>query len=335
MPLDGFDNEFVEEEYLQYLDQLAISALPAELARMAWRKVEIRRSLRFCDFRRRFRHCADAATTRVGAVAMCMMVAAGLSTVLSHLVGSSPRLILGVSIGAASSLAVLCLALLFRPDDVTLDLLIRNLGRELLQAREASQLLKARISDGGDHLPLDSAESAKFRIGLDLALWHDLEPKAGTTRSVEEGRRRTNTNPVRPGLIDGFIRAKHSVVRPDWKALSGIPFERYLAEVFYGLGYKVEITKASGDQGVDLILRKDGRCIAVQAKGYPSGNSVGNKVVQAVHTGKDFYKCDTCAVITNSIFTKGARELANGDRIRCIMIDKSKLGDVIDGRFSL
>ena len=44
----------------------------------------------------------------------------------------------------------------------------------------------------------------------------------------------------------------------DWRVLQAIPFENFLVQVFLEWGYEVETTKASGDQGVDLIVSKDG-----------------------------------------------------------------------------
>ena len=42
---------------------------------------------------------------------------------------------------------------------------------------------------------------------------------------------------------------------------------------------------ATGDQGVELIAAQGSRRIAVQAKGFPSGNAVGNDAVLRVDGG--------------------------------------------------
>jgi HJR/Mrr/RecB family endonuclease len=49
-------------------------------------------------------------------------------------------------------------------------------------------------------------------------------------------------------------------------------------EVFTELQYLVERTGKAGDQGVDLLLRRDVRRIAVQVKGYV--DSVSNTAIQ-------------------------------------------------------
>jgi restriction endonuclease Mrr len=128
-----------------------------------------------------------------------------------------------------------------------------------------------------------------------------------------------------------FQSRRNALYARDWRSLRGIPFEEFLKEVFEELGFVVEATKASGDQGVDLVLRRGTVEIAVQAKGY--AESVGNDAVQAVHTGMTYYGCHRCAVVTNSTFTRAARELA--DSVGCRLIDGSGIPDLIHGRLDL
>ena len=104
-------------------------------------------------------------------------------------------------------------------------------------------------------------------------------------------------------------------------------FEWFLKGVFEQLGYQVEVTKASGDQGVDLIVSGGGRRIAIQVKGY--ANAVGNSAVQEVYAGMNYWKCKECAVITNSRFTKSARHLAAS--LNCKLIDRRSMDDLMAG----
>lgn len=121
------------------------------------------------------------------------------------------------------------------------------------------------------------------------------------------------------------------LLRRDWKSLRSVPFENYLEEVFRELGYNVETTKLSGDQGADLIVSKGGRRIAIQVKGY--FNSVSNSAVQEAYTARGYYGCEGCAVITNSRFTSGAQDVAN--RIGCVLIDENSLPPLILGQIDL
>ena len=98
--------------------------------------------------------------------------------------------------------------------------------------------------------------------------------------------------------------------------MDGIAFEHFLEALFARLGYESEATQASGDYGVDVLIKKKGRLIAVQAKHYSS--PVGNSAVQEVHAGKEYYEADEAWVITNNVFTKQARQLADKTGVRLI-----------------
>ena len=86
-------------------------------------------------------------------------------------------------------------------------------------------------------------------------------------------------------------------------------FEFRCAEMLISRGFTdVELTKASRDQGVDIVARKGSELFAVQCKCYKK--PVGNKAVQEVYAGMTYYGCTSAAVMTNSVFTDSAKELA-------------------------
>ena len=58
-------------------------------------------------------------------------------------------------------------------------------------------------------------------------------------------------------------RVQRMKAREHWMSLGGVEFERELGTLFRHLGYRVEWTPGSGDQGVDLVLRRDGKTIVV------------------------------------------------------------------------
>lgn len=91
--------------------------------------------------------------------------------------------------------------------------------------------------------------------------------------------------------------------------MEGHQFERYCAELLRKLNFTdVEITKGSGDQGVDVIAVKEGVRYAIQCKCYSS--HLGNTPIQEVNAGKQLYHCHVAVVLTNQYFTSGAKELA-------------------------
>lgn len=70
--------------------------------------------------------------------------------------------------------------------------------------------------------------------------------------------------------------------------MEGIQFENYLGHLLRAQGYKIEVSKATGDYGADLLIQKDGKRIVVQAKRY--SENVGSKAVQEVQASIVHYK---------------------------------------------
>jgi restriction system protein len=96
--------------------------------------------------------------------------------------------------------------------------------------------------------------------------------------------------------------------------MTGTEFEQRIGVLLRNLGYKVEHTGRTGDYGVDLVIEKDGRRIAVQTKCYKS--HVGEDAVREAYAGKNMYHCYEAWVITNSSFTRMARKLAYRDYVK-------------------
>lgn len=109
-------------------------------------------------------------------------------------------------------------------------------------------------------------------------------------------------------------------------AMDGFQFEDFLVKIFQTIGYDVKETKRTQDQGADLFVTRFGRNMVIQAKNY--SGSVGNSAVQQVISAKTFYSCDDAMVVTNSYFTKSAKELAESARVR--LVDRSELQNYLD-----
>lgn len=107
--------------------------------------------------------------------------------------------------------------------------------------------------------------------------------------------------------------------------------KQFLARAFLLLGAKVETTRVTGDQAVDLVVEKGPIRHAIQAKGYH--NSVGNGAVQEAVAGMAHYSCNACAVITNSRFTTSAEELATSNR--CQLIGEEQIPDLVLGKLGI
>jgi restriction system protein len=90
--------------------------------------------------------------------------------------------------------------------------------------------------------------------------------------------------------------------------LDGHEFEHWVADALKRYGWKAEVTRGSGDQGLDVIAEKKGKRVGLQCKLY--GGPVGNKAVQEAHAGKVYYGVDAVGVLTNASFTPSATALA-------------------------
>lgn len=96
-------------------------------------------------------------------------------------------------------------------------------------------------------------------------------------------------------------------------AMTGQEFEHWCARRLDALGWETEPTKVSGDQGCDVIARKNGVTIVIQCKLHTK--PVGNKAVQEVFAAKHHYNAYAAAVVSSSGFTKAAKELSISTKV--------------------
>ena len=122
-------------------------------------------------------------------------------------------------------------------------------------------------------------------------------------------------------IIAIIIRLKRSFLIID--RMSGKTFENFIAKLYKKLGYISINTKTSGDQGIDVIVKKTFLKLGIQTTRYD--RPVGNKAVQEAVAGKKYYKLDKVAVITNNYFTRSAKELAKVNGVELIERDKLKV----------
>lgn len=99
--------------------------------------------------------------------------------------------------------------------------------------------------------------------------------------------------------------------------MSGHEFERFLVKVYRSCGYKTSLVGSEGaDFGADLIVEKGGIRYAVQAKNYDrTVHKVGNDAVQQAIAGATYYNCQQAIVVTNSFFTKAAKQQATASQL--------------------
>jgi HJR/Mrr/RecB family endonuclease len=102
--------------------------------------------------------------------------------------------------------------------------------------------------------------------------------------------------------------------------MSGVEFEQFCKEVLVNYEWLVNTTKASGDHGIDIIARKNGKTAGIQCKNY-ANKMVNNRAIQEVYTGCHFYDLAIPVVVTNIGFTKQAIQEAKKLNIKLFDVE--------------
>lgn len=165
---------------------------------------------------------------------------------------------------------------------------------------------------------------------IELAKQRRAEIAAVTAQIAELQKVLTDTQTEEQDLLRQLEDRRQHLLKTDWRALKQAPFEAYLRDVFESLGYQVIQAKVEDDRGVDLIVVRDGRRVAIVAK---TGSSVDRPTIEAVHAGMEIFQCQGCAVISNNTFSSGARAVAQ--KLSCVLIDHTQFRSFILGLVEL
>lgn len=126
----------------------------------------------------------------------------------------------------------------------------------------------------------------------------------------------------RPALAGYFdeLPTHRGTPLADPGAMTGSDFEHWCAQELRAAGWTCDVTKASGDQGVDVIATSpSGRRVAVQCKRYRG--SVGNAAVQEVFTARAHIGATDAIVVTTGTYTRAAAELAGTTGVKLLRAD--------------
>lgn len=109
--------------------------------------------------------------------------------------------------------------------------------------------------------------------------------------------------------------------------LEGHDFEHFCAELLEQKGFvDVEVTRGSGDYGIDILAEKDGVTYAIQCKRYQG--PVGVEAVQQAYAGRDYYDRMVGAVMTNQYFTAPAVSAAK--RLKILLWDRGYIDSMME-----
>lgn len=113
----------------------------------------------------------------------------------------------------------------------------------------------------------------------------------------------------------------------DMDEMEGHDFEYFCADLLERQGFlEVEVTRGSGDFGVDILAEKEGVTYAVQCKRYQG--PVGVDAILQTYAGKDYYDCMVGAVMTNQYFTAPAVQAAK--KLRILLWDRGYIEGMMD-----
>ena len=123
-----------------------------------------------------------------------------------------------------------------------------------------------------------------------------------------------------------FIR-KQRKKTDAFEDMEGHEFEFFCADLLRDRGFvEVEVTRGSGDYGIDILAEKDGVTYAIQCKRY--GPPVGVKAIQEAYAGRDYYDRMVGAVMTNQYFTAPAVQAAK--KLKILLWDRGYLEGIME-----
>ena len=127
-------------------------------------------------------------------------------------------------------------------------------------------------------------------------------------------------------LIKSALKWSNSFQKQEMDELDGRDFEFFCADLLKRRGFmEVEVTKGSGDYGIDILAEKEGITYGIQCKCYQEPVVV--KAIQEAYAGKEYYDCMVGAVMTTQYFTAPAVEAAK--KLKILLWDRGYIDHMI------
>lgn len=103
------------------------------------------------------------------------------------------------------------------------------------------------------------------------------------------------------------------------RGMDGVEFEHWVADLFRRAGFLVNVTKVSGDHGIDLLASLPGRLIAVQCKRWDG--TVGEPIVRDLYGAMTAVNAHSGCLVTTGSFTAQAHQFAKGKPLSLLDFD--------------
>lgn len=150
-----------------------------------------------------------------------------------------------------------------------------------------------------------------------------LHAMFGSSSANKDSELRLDPNSALETKYRAYLNARDAYEmsrRAYWLGLTGLEFEQKMAELFRKDGWNAELTKATGDGGVDIILRKAADCAIVQCKATKS--PVGPGPLREFHGVLVTNKTAKRAIFVSlGGFTKAAGEFGRESGMLLLSID--------------
>src|SRR5215813_9470288 len=111
-------------------------------------------------------------------------------------------------------------------------------------------------------------------------------------------------------------------------SMTDVTFKEFTGSLFREMGYTVEITPGTSDNGIDLLLRKNSQLIGVQCKRW--NTPVSEPIIRDFYSALVSSGAQSGYIITTSTFTSHAYSFAEGKPIQ--LVDLESLLDLATGR---
>jgi len=197
------------------------------------------------------------------------------------------------------------------------DKLINSVQNRLNRINYLSEIVNTTLNEKEFFLSLNELN----RILYDLTSYENI---IEFSELPSERLKITYNNRVK--YIDKLYERIRSYYAKEFDHMEGHDFEYFCASLLEKTGYtKVEVTKGSGDNGIDVLADKEGIRYGIQCKCYSS--DIGVKAVQEAYSGASYYNCHVPVVLTNRFFTRQAKDLA--EKIKVLLWDRVVLESLV------
>lgn len=181
---------------------------------------------------------------------------------------------------------------------------------------EGKNNFKNRFKEGQTFNNIEIPEDAILKIDMGMRVdffdrrdLQELEPEPEPVPILETAKEVESVSNEDDTRMPNNMTPTEDGVYINIDEIEGHDFEYFCADLLTKQGFdNVQVTKGSGDQGVDILAERNMVKYAIQCKRY--SQPVGNKAVQEINAGRLFYNCNAAIVITNNSFTPSAIELS-------------------------